>query len=99
MSMDWTELFADFEQNLTQWLRRAVEPPCEQPPQQTEPAILRLFEERLQRLQTFLDTAERDGEQAFQPLTIDIQAIHQWLDALNTARVKLLEYTPRPISN
>lgn len=99
MSMDWTELFAQFEQNLSQWLSRAVEPPCEKPPQQIEPAVLRLFEERLKRLQTYLDTAEQNGEQAFQPLTTDIQAIRQWLDALNTARVKLLEYTARPISN
>lgn len=91
MSMDWTELFANFEENLNQWLSRAVELPCEQPPQQNQPPVLHLFEERIKRLQAYLDTAEHEGEQAFQPLTNDIQAIRQWLDALNKARVKLLE--------
>lgn len=99
MSMEWSELFADFEQNLSQWLTRAIEPPAQPSPSQAEPAILRLFEERLNCLQTYLDKAEHEGEQAFQPLTADIQSIRQWLDALNAARAKLAERTVRPMSN
>lgn len=99
MSVDWTELFADFEQNLSQWLTRAVEPAGEPPPRTSEPIVPRLFEERLKRLQTYLDKAERDGEQALDPLTSDIQAIRQWLDELNTVRAKLAECTVRSASN
>ncbi len=88
MSIEWTELFAVFEQSLKEWLARAVEPPSPPPPHPTEPAALRLFEERLQRLQAYLDKAEHDAEQAAAPLTTDIEALQQWLNALNTLRTK-----------
>jgi cob(I)alamin adenosyltransferase len=93
MSTEWTQLFTDFEQTLNQWLARTTEPPPlpDSPP--AEPAILRLFEERLMRLQTYLDKTEHDAEQALAPLTIEIQALQQWLDALHTARNKRREST------
>jgi len=91
MSTEWTELFAVFEQSLNEWLAGAVGPPSEPTPHQTEPAVLRQFEERLKRLQTYLDKAEHDAEQALAPLTRDVQALQQWLDELNTARTKLTE--------
>lgn len=91
MAVEWTELFADFEQNLSEWLNRAVEPASEPTPRPAEPVIPRLFEERLKRLQAYLDKAEQDGEQALDPLTSDIQAIRQWLDEMGTARAKLAE--------
>lgn len=95
MSMPEMEPFAVFEQNLNQWLSRAVEPPSQPPPGQTEPALLRLFEERLSRLQNYLDIAEQDAEQARTPLMAEIQAIGLWLDALSAARGKLVERTVR----
>jgi hypothetical protein len=93
MSTEATEPFAAFEQNLNDWLARAIEPSSEPPPRPTEPILLRMFEERLKRLQTHLDKAERDAEQALTPLTRDIQTLRQWLDALSTARAQLVERT------
>lgn len=89
MSEEWTELFAVFEQSLNEWLARAEELPSAPPPRPTEPVVLHQFEERLKRLQSYLDNAERDAEQALAPLTRDIQALQQWLDALKTMRAKL----------
>jgi hypothetical protein len=91
MNTEWTELFAVFEQSLKEWLARAVEPPSVPNPRQTEPAILDQFGERLKRLQSYLDKAERDAEQALAPLTTDIQALSQWLGQLTTLRSKLVE--------
>lgn len=88
MSAEWTELFAVFEQSLNEWLARAVEPPSTPGPLPTEPAVLRQFEERLARLQTYLDKAEHDAEQALAPLTTDIEVLQQWLDALKTVQAK-----------
>jgi hypothetical protein len=88
MSAEWTEFFAVFEQSLNEWLARAVEPPSTHAPCQTEPAVLRQFEDRLKRLQSYLDKAEQDAEQALAPLTTDIQALQQWLDSLKTVRAK-----------
>lgn len=99
MSVEWPELFADFEQKLSQWLTRAIEPPSEPSPRPAEPVVPRLFEERLKRLQAYLDKAERDGEQALDPLTFDIQAIRQWLDELGTVRAKMAECTMRNTSS
>jgi hypothetical protein len=93
MSTEATEPFIVFEQNLNEWLARAVEPPSEAPPRPSEPVLLRLFEERLKRLQAHLDKAEREAEQALTPLTHDIQTLRQWLDALSMARAKLVERT------
>ncbi len=88
MSTQWTELFAVFEQSLNEWLARAVEPPSAPPSHPTEPGVLRQFEERLKRLQAYLNKAEQDAEQALAPLTTDIQALQQWLDALQTVQAK-----------
>jgi len=90
------EAFASFERNLKEWLAHAAEPPAEPSPRTTEPVLLRMFEERLKRLQTYLDKAERDAEQALAPLTQDIQILRQWLDALSMARAKLVERTVLP---
>lgn len=95
MSTEGIEAFTAFERNLNQWLSRAVEPPAELESRKTEPVLLRMFEERLKRLQTYLDKAERDAEQALLPLTSDIQLMRQWLDALSAARAKLVERTVR----
>jgi hypothetical protein len=95
MSTEGIEAFTAFERNLNQWLSRAVEPPAELESRKTEPVLLRMFEERLKRLQTYLDKAERDAEQALLPLTSDIQLLRQWLDALSAARAKLVERTVR----
>ncbi len=99
MSIQWTEPFAVFEQKLNQWLAHAVELPAEPPPRQIEPEFMRLFEERLKRLQTYLDNTERDAEQALVTLTTDIQELRQWLDALSAARANLVERTVRSVSD
>jgi hypothetical protein len=99
MSQEWTELFDAFEQSLNEWLSRAVEPPSVPAPHQTEPAVLHQFEERLQRLQTYLDTAEHDAEQALAPLTSDIQSFQQWQQAMKTARARLVERSPSSLSD
>ncbi|HEY7428947.1 MAG TPA: hypothetical protein VH682_32250 [Gemmataceae bacterium] len=91
--IDWTEMFAVFERNLDQWLTQTVESPSEPPTQREDPVPLRMFEERLKHLQTYLDRAEVNAEQAMAPLTTEIQALRQWLDALNMARAKLVERT------
>jgi hypothetical protein len=91
MSAEWTELFAVFEQSLNEWLARAVEPPSAPPPHPTEPGVLHQFEERLKRLQAYLDKAEQDAEQALAPLTTDIQALQQWLGALKMVQSRLVE--------
>ena len=93
MTTEGIEPFADFEQSLNEWLARAVEPPSEPTPQPTEPVLLRMVEDRLKRLQTYLDEAERDAAQALTPLTGDIQTLRQWLETLSTARARLLERT------
>lgn len=95
MYSEWTELFADFERNLNEWLTRAGELPSQSPPPPTEPSVPRLFEERMERLQTHLDKAERIAQQAMIPLTTDIQAIHEWLDELTAARTKSTERTTK----
>jgi hypothetical protein len=92
MSTEWTELFAAFEQSLNEWLARAEEP-SPAPPPSTKPIVLHQFGERLKRLQAYLDKAEHDAEQALAPLTTDIQALQQWLDALKTVQAKLPELT------
>jgi 16S rRNA U1498 N3-methylase RsmE len=91
MSTEWTELFAVFEQSLNQWLARAEEPPPASTQRQIEPAVLRKLEQRLERLQTYLDKAERDAEQALVPLTKDIEALQQWLDTLTAFRAKVTQ--------
>jgi hypothetical protein len=93
MSADPTQLFAAFERDLEEWLTRTVEIPAEPPPRPTEPVLLRLFEERLKRLQAYLDKAERDAEQVLEPLSADIQELRQWLDALGAARASAVECT------
>lgn len=97
MFVEGIEPFAAFERNLNEWLTVAVEPLAEPPPRPTEPILLRLFEERLKRLQSHLDKAERDAEFALGPLTDDIQTLRQWLDALGAARAKLVERTVRRV--
>jgi hypothetical protein len=97
MFMEGIEPFAAFERNLNEWLTVAVEPLAEPPPRPTEPILMRLFEERLKRLQSHLDKAERDAEFALGPLTDDIQTLRQWLDALGAARAKLVERTVRRV--
>jgi hypothetical protein len=93
MPADWLEMFAAFEHNLDQWLAQAVELKPEPAPQHTEPIPLRISEERLKRLQTYLDRAEGNAEQALAPLTVEIQSLRQWLETLNAARAKLVERT------
>jgi hypothetical protein len=95
MSAEWTELFAAFEQSLNEWLARAGEQASAPPPPSTGPVVLHQFEERLKRLQAYLDKAEHDAEHALAPLTADIQALQQWLDALKTVRARLPELTVR----
>jgi hypothetical protein len=88
-----TETFAAFEGKLAGWLTRAGEPEHEAGPPRSEPDIALSFEERLNRLQTYLDEAEAKAEQALAPLTTEIQSLRQWLDALNMARGKMVERT------
>lgn len=97
MATEGIEAFAALERHLNEWLARAVEPPAEPAPRKTESLLLRMFEERLKRLQSYLDAAEGDAEQALAPLTSDIQVLRQWLDALSTARAKLVERTVRGV--
>ncbi|HTU16642.1 MAG TPA: hypothetical protein VMG10_01155 [Gemmataceae bacterium] len=97
MYTEGMETFAAFERNLSEWLARAVEPSADPSPRKTELVLLRMFEERLKRLQTYLDKAERDAEQALAPLTNDIQVLRQWLDALSMARAQLVERTVRGV--
>ncbi len=73
--------------------RSAVEPSSEPAP----PAFAPAFEPRLERLQAHLDQAERNAEQALAPLTTEIEALRQWLEALRTARGKLVERTARAV--
>lgn len=97
MTTEGIDPFADFEQSLNEWLARTVEPPSEPTPQPTESVLLRMVEDRLKRLQTYLDEAERDAEQALTPLADNIQTLRQWLEALNMARARLLERTVRRV--
>jgi len=82
-----------FESDLGQWLAHAVEsaPEPETPPASAMPS--EIFEQRLERLQAYLYQAEQNAEQALAPLTGEIEALEQWLQALNTARGKLVERT------
>jgi hypothetical protein len=82
----WTEMFAGFERNLDQWLARLAELEPEPAPPDAESIALQGFEERLKRLQTYLDRAEANAEQALAPLTTEIQSLRQWLETLNAAR-------------
>jgi hypothetical protein len=91
----WVEWFEACEHNLDHWLARVAESPAESPPAREEPIALQMFHERLKRLQGYLDQAERDAAQALAPMTTEIQAQRQWLEALNMARAKLVERTAR----
>jgi hypothetical protein len=97
MSTDGIAAFADLERNLNQWLSRAVDPPTELAPRKLEPVLLGMFDERLKRLQGYLDKAERDAEQALRPLTTEIQVLRQWLDGLSMGRANLVERTVRSV--
>lgn len=97
MSKDGIEPFVAFEQSLKEWLARAVELPSEPASRPTEPVLFRIIDERLKRLQEYLDKAERDAEQALTPPTNDIQTLRQWLDALSKARARLVERTVRRV--
>ena len=90
---DWAERFAAFEHNLGQWLDRAGESSPEPAVQTVSPMPAQLFEQRLERLQIYLDQAEQNAEQALAPLTDEIEAFKQWLLALNSTRGNLVERT------
>ena len=93
----WSEVLATLEDTLRHWLTRAVEPAPEPAPQPSAPVPLQLFEERLERLQTYLDRAERNAGQALAPLTAEIEALRQWLNTLKAARGSLVERTARTV--
>ena len=95
MALD-RQSYAAFEQNLRAWLNRAVEPPPEPTERPSEPILLRMFEERLKRLQDYLDQSESQAEQALAPLDDDMNVLRQWLDKLNATRAKVIECTARP---
>lgn len=92
----WTDVLASLEQTLNHWLAHAIEPPLTPAPQAPSPLPMQSFEERLQRLQTFLDRAEQNAESALAPLTTEIDAMRQWLQTLSAARGKLVERTAVP---
>jgi hypothetical protein len=89
----WADVLASLENTLNHWLARSVEPPPEPAPPPTAATPLRLFEERLDRLQASLDRAERNSEQALAPITAEIEALRQWLGTLSTVRANLEEHT------
>jgi hypothetical protein len=91
----WAEVLASLENTLNHWLERSVEPPPESAPSPAAAMPLRLFEERLDRLQASLDRAEGNAEQALSPLTAEIETLRQWLAALNNVRANLEERTAR----
>jgi hypothetical protein len=95
--VSWMPVFAAFESNLDRWLAQTVEPEPEPPPPPSEPLPSRRFEERLKRLQTYLDQAEGNAERALTPLTAEIQALRQWLETMSMARAKLVERTASPV--
>ena len=92
----WEQVFAAFESNLERWLDQTIEPDSDPPPP-AEPLPSRRFEERLKRLQTYLDRAEHNAEEALTPLTAEIQSLRQWLEAMNRARAKLVDRTVRTV--
>lgn len=89
----WAEVLASLEQTLNHWLSHAVEPPPTPPPHPPSPLPLQSFEERLHRLQAFLDHAEQQAEEAILPLTAEIESVRQWLQSLIAARGNLVERT------
>ncbi len=93
MTSEAVELFDLMEARLNDWLARAVEPPIAPPPEWTDPAAIKTFEERLQRLQSYLDRAEREAEQAFALLENEIHTTRSWLEAFGNARNQLSECT------
>jgi sugar-specific transcriptional regulator TrmB len=95
MTTEGLELFELMEHQLNEWLARAVEPPAVPPPQPADSAAARMFEERLKRLQSYLDRAEREAEQASALLENEIHSTRSWLEAFKEAREKLSECTTR----
>ncbi len=91
MTSEAVELFDLMEHHLNDWLARAVEPPIVPPPEWTDPAAIKTFEERLLRLQGYLDRAEREAEQAFAMLESEIHTTRSWLEAFGNARNQLNE--------
>ena len=91
----WSEVFATLEHSLDRWLACAVEMPPQ--PDLPAPLPLRTFEERLERLQVYLDTAEQNAEQALAPHSTEIETLNQWLRTLNAARGNLAERTARAV--
>jgi hypothetical protein len=88
------EVLATLERTLEHWLARAVEPAAIEavtPADLARP--LQTFEERLARLQAFLDQAGGDADRACAPLTAELEAMQHWFAALETARQHLAERT------
>jgi hypothetical protein len=88
----WIEVLATLEHTLDHWLARAVEAAAvEAVPPADLARPLHTFQERLSRLQAYLDQAEGDADRACAPLTAEIEALGQWQEALNAARRHLAE--------
>ena len=90
---DWAEKLATIENELRPWIERAGEPHVEPDAAVASALPSEVFAERLERLQAYLDQAERNAEAALAPLTAEIEAFEQWLGTLNAARGKLVERT------
>jgi hypothetical protein len=91
------ESFAQLERNLQAWLERATLPSSQPQSRPTEPILLRMFEERLKRLQAYVEEAESRAEHVLAPLGDEIAALGAWGEKLHRTRAKVVECTVRGV--
>jgi hypothetical protein len=89
---DWQGVLGQIQQSLEQSLEQsgALEPPPESPGDPHALAvILQRLEQRLNRLEAFLQGAENEAARADSLLGAEVQALEQWLAAWSGARQAL----------
>jgi hypothetical protein len=86
-SAGWAEVLSTLENILDRWLAHAVElAPAGHGAQIDLTRLMQSFEERLGRLQVYLDRAEDGVRSADAALAAEIEALGRWQEMLGAAR-------------
>ena len=89
----WMQVLDTMEEALARRLAEVAEPPA--PFGDAGPSAkmtLQTVDERMQRIQTRLDQAERDAAEADEPLRIEAEAHRRWTARMTGARRRLADW-------